>query len=62
MKKSIFLEIYQALHKAYGPQNWWPIIHGNDCLYLPEYLKRERTEDEAIEISAGAILTQNTAW
>jgi endonuclease III related protein len=58
----MFLEIYNTLHKTYGDRNWWPIIQGNDCQYLPEFSKRERTEAEALEIAAGAILTQNTAW
>jgi endonuclease-3 related protein len=45
--KKIFLEIYEKLLKEYGHQNWWP-IHENT--------------DEFLEISIGAILTQNTSW
>lgn len=38
--------IYDLLHKAYGPQRWWPVVSSN-----PQF-----------EIMLGAILTQNTAW
>ncbi|MFN4215865.1 MAG: endonuclease III domain-containing protein [Brevinematales bacterium] len=55
-------ELYEVLFSFYGPQNWWPIVENGTSLYLPEYMQRERTPQEAIEIWTGAILTQNTAW
>lgn len=39
--------IYDKLFKAFGPQKWWP--------YTDEKQKK-------LEISIGAILTQNTNW
>ena len=39
--------IYYTLLKKYGYQNWWPIYDGKEPF---------------IEISVGAILTQNTSW
>jgi endonuclease-3 related protein len=50
------------LLNEYGYQYWWPIVDHEQCLYLEEYTKRERTEEEILEIMVGAILTQNTAW
>ncbi|MBW2996203.1 endonuclease [Candidatus Woesearchaeota archaeon] len=38
--------IYKALHKKFGPQNWWPTS----------------TNNKQFEVIIGAILTQNTAW
>ena len=40
-------EIYTLLLKKYGYQNWWPVHKGTDTF---------------LEISIGAILTQNTNW
>ena len=40
-------EIYSLLLKKYGYQNWWPVHKGTDTF---------------LEISIGAILTQNTNW
>ncbi len=45
--KNIFLEIYETLLNEYGFQNWWPVHEGTD---------------KFLEISVGAILTQNTSW
>ncbi len=45
--KTIFLTIYDNLLNKYGFQNWWPVHKGTD---------------EFLEISIGAILTQNTSW
>jgi len=45
--KNLFLEIYEKLLKEYGFQEWWP-VHQNT--------------DKFLEISIGAILTQNTSW
>lgn len=54
--------VYRLLKKAYGPRNWWPVVRGGRCLYLPEFLDRPRTAPEILEIMVGALLTQNTAW
>jgi len=59
-RKKIFA-IYKTLLKAYGNQGWWPITPKNK--FLPEYLgKKNITDREALEVSTGAILTQNTSW
>ncbi|URA10781.1 endonuclease III domain-containing protein [Thermospira aquatica] len=55
-------ELYDLLFEAFGPQNWWPIVENGTSRYLPEYVRRERTKEEILEIWIGAILTQNTAW
>ena len=39
-------QIYNILHKEFGPQKWWPA----------------KTKNKQFEIIIGAILTQNTAW
>ena len=41
-----FFQVYNKLDKHFGFQNWWPVISDNPKL----------------EISIGAILTQNTSW
>ncbi|MCL5019193.1 MAG: endonuclease III domain-containing protein [Patescibacteria group bacterium] len=56
------VEIYNELSVRYGQRNWWPVIQGDECLYLPEFQERKRTPEEIFEIITGAILTQNTAW
>ncbi len=56
------LNIYNVLLEKHGYQNWWPIVKGDECLYLNEYRERERTEEEILEIMVGTILTQNTSW
>jgi len=51
------INIYKALHKAYGPQRWWPII--NDKTLLCEYRgDAPKNDEERFEICIGAILTQ----
>ena len=44
--------VYRALLRAHGPQQWWPHRSGSS----------DEGGDGALEICAGAILTQNTAW
>ncbi len=56
------IKIFKLLQNEYGLQNWWPIVYGNACLYLEEFTKRERSDEEKFEIAVGAILTQNTSW
>ncbi len=46
MENKIFT-IYEKLLKAFGYQNWWPVHQGIDRF---------------LEVSVGAILTQNTNW
>ncbi|NPA52301.1 MAG: endonuclease [Aquificae bacterium] len=43
----MILKIYDTLLKTYGYQDWWPV---------------STTADPFLEISLGAILTQNTNW
>ena len=52
------MAIYEALLKHYGPQGWWPVAGS----YHPGDYGYPRNEEEAFEIIAGAVLTQNTAW
>jgi len=61
MDKTIYT-LYKVLFGVYGHQNWWPIIENGRCRYLDDYRKRARTDDEILEIMAGAVLTQNTSW
>ncbi len=48
------MHIYNKLFARFGPQNWWPI--------KGEYKQRTLSEKDKLEISIGAILTQNTNW
>jgi endonuclease-3 related protein len=49
MRTSSKLElIFSKLLSFYGPQNWWPY--------------HTKVKDKLLEISLGAILTQNTSW
>ena len=63
----IIRELYDALLSVYGPQGWWPLRSRRDGTgftpggYHPGILA-ELSFDEKFEISAGAVLTQNTAW
>lgn len=56
------LDVYKNLSGLFGQQNWWPVVRGGQCLYLPEFLERPRNRDEIFEIMLGALLTQNTVW
>lgn len=54
---------YRRLLSRYGPQGWWPVTPPGGR--LPRYRPGRRARPsarEALEICAGAILTQNTAW
>ncbi len=53
--------LYETLRREFGPQYWWPIYScgKGKCIY--KHHKR-LSENEIFEISAGAILTQNTSW
>lgn len=50
---------FRKLLKKYGPQGWWPLTSVRGERLPPP---RPMTESAAVEIAAGAILTQNTAW
>jgi endonuclease-3 related protein len=55
------LEIYKGLYSKFGPQHWWPVTEEGET--VPAYKKRSHlTEQQKLEICAGAILTQNTDW
>ena len=56
-------DIYSRLLKAFGPQGWWPVTLPGKTIpsYTPGAYK-PRSDADAFEICAGAILTQNTAW
>ncbi len=51
------LKIYKILLKEFKEQGWWP-VNGK---YHTGYSK-PGNEEEVLEISLGAILTQNTSW
>ena len=67
--------IYRILLKYYGPQGWWPIrsrrmtagadlsntLGFNSGGYHPG-TRHEPSGEDAFEIAAGAVLTQNTNW
>jgi endonuclease-3 related protein len=57
MNKGI-IAIYEALLDTYGPQGWWPVAGR----YHPGDYGVPKNEEDAFEIIAGAVLTQNTAW
>jgi len=57
MEKRI-IAIYEALFDVYGPQGWWPVAGR----YHPGDYGVPKNAEEAFEIIAGAVLTQNTSW
>ncbi|MEZ0323118.1 MAG: endonuclease III domain-containing protein [Hydrogenothermaceae bacterium] len=44
---SKIFDVYKSLLNLFGYQNWWPVHDG---------------QDKIVEITVGAILTQNTSW
>ena len=50
-------EIYKTLHKAYGPQKWWPTTLEGDS--YPTYHGKKINQKQQFEIIVGAILTQH---
>lgn len=62
--------IYRLLMQAYGPQGWWPVsisggVQKSRCDergYHPGFFDIPVTEEQQLEISLGAVLTQNTTW
>lgn len=57
-------QIYEILLKEHGHQGWWPVKGEDDdkAVYHTKDYSFPRNENEAFEIMAGAILTQNTSW
>ena len=57
-------QIYNVLLKEHGHQGWWPVKSDEDA--KAQYHKTDYSfpgnEEQAFEIMAGAILTQNTSW
>jgi endonuclease-3 related protein len=49
--ESLISHIYTILLESYGPQGWWPL--GGS--YFPR-------QENPLEITIGAVLTQNTSW
>ncbi len=54
------LQTFRILHKAYGPQGWWPVTPEGEN--KPHYGVKITLQRHRFEIAIGAILTQNTAW
>ena len=55
------IELYNAMSKQFGPQNWWPVADEGST--TPTYEQRKRlTEGQKLEVCLGAILAQNTGW
>lgn len=53
--------VYKKLLDKFGKQGWWPItdVTSEKSIY---HLNSPRNKQERLEISLGAILTQNTSW
>lgn len=59
--RELFRAVYRRLLSVHGRQGWWPIT--NPRTGESEYhVGAPRDEDDFVEISVGAILTQNVAW
>ncbi len=58
--------IYTLLFNHYGPQGWWPVLKKKRgsfiSVYDPGFKNTRPSIKERLEISIGAILTQNTNW
>lgn len=62
--------LYNTLIKEYGPQGWWPVFLAdteNELAdlrdgYHPGSYDIPKTDTQRLEVSIGAILTQNTSW
>ncbi len=59
-------QIFHFLFDMYGGQGWWPVTPVCGCRgetpAEPIYGMANITEKQRLEIIAGAVLTQNTAW
>ena len=56
----MFIEIYEKLLAAYGPQGWWPVTPPGER--QPRYTGGPRDPAQRFEVAVGALLTQNTSW
>ncbi|NLH39263.1 MAG: endonuclease [Elusimicrobia bacterium] len=56
-------KIFDLLYDSFQAQGWWPIydLKTGQSLYRKNFFGL-LDEDEMLEISLGAILTQNTSW
>jgi endonuclease III related protein len=63
-----FQAVYTNLFAEYGPQGWWPLLSresAKDALpggYVALDYDSPKNKNDIVEISTGAILTQNTNW
>jgi endonuclease-3 related protein len=57
-------DLDNRLLEIYGNQGWWPTSfeQGGVPVYYPGKEGRIVSDDEAVEIIVGSILTQNTSW
>lgn len=64
MLRKKIIDLDNRLLKICGNQGWWPTSsgHGNPPVYYPGQEGRIVSNDEAVEIIVGSILTQNTSW
>ncbi|MBU0952987.1 MAG: endonuclease [Nanoarchaeota archaeon] len=54
--------LFQRFMHVYGPQGWWPVMEQGMIRYHPGDYSYPKTAEQAFEVCAGAILTQNTSW
>lgn len=59
-----FRRVFDALHEAYGPRGWWPLVpaSGGPPRYRPGAWQELCRPREVFEIGVGAVLTQRAAW
>jgi len=61
-------DVYKILSAAYGYQGWWPLVSKraspgfDDRGYRLHPAPRSLSTAERVEITLGAVLTQNTSW
>ncbi|MCF7913061.1 MAG: endonuclease III domain-containing protein [Candidatus Cloacimonetes bacterium] len=59
-------ELYKELLEKYGQQGWWPLLgsapEGRYTSYHPGNYSLPDSDDDRLQVSVGAILTQNTNW
>ncbi len=60
------MEMYEAARGRFGHQGWWPVFAGEAASpgkpVSAEAVSPGKPAEAALEICAGAILTQNTNW
>ena len=55
-------KVHDILLEEYGEQGWWPKTGKSASGYDKRNKRRIPTKKERLEITLGAILTQNTSW